>query len=627
MISAKGMNVMDITAATPAPASGPFARFDRGLGYVVEAAAAAIVVAELVLLGAATTARYVFNSPFTWSDELATVLFIWLAVLGAVVALRRGEHMRLTAFVRNLSPAWRARVDALALMLVCTVLVALIMPTCEHVESHLPSEMPVLEISEAFREAAILVGILLMLMTAIDKLVQHATPWQIFGSLAVVAATCAGLYAAAPVLEDLGNYNLLIFFLGLVAVSMVIGMPIAFSFLLATVAYLQFSTTVPVLIVPGRVSEGMSHMVLLAVPMFVLLGALIEIAGLARAMIAFLVSLIGHLRGGLQYVLLGAMYLVSGISGAKAADMAAIAPALFPEMKKRGSSDGDLVSLLSASAVMSETIPPSIVLITVGSVTGVSIAALFTGGLLPAVVGLIALAVVVFMQTRGEDMSLAKRFDAATKLKLFAVALPGLGLPIVIRSAVVEGVATATEVATIGVVYTVIVGVFFYRCFDWRRVYPILVDTASLSGAILLVVGAATAMAWALTQSGFSQQLVDLMVGVPGGRLGFLAISALAFVVLGSVLEGVPAIVLFGPLLFPVARVMGVNEVHYAIVAVFSMGLGLFTPPFGVGFYLACAIGRASPDDVIKYVWPHLAALVVALLLIVLFPWISTGFL
>ena len=180
------------------------------------------------------------------------------------------------------------------------------------------------------------------------------------------------------------------------------------------------------------------------------------------------------------------------------------------------------------------------------------------------------------------------------------MALPGLGLPIVIRSAVVEGVATATEVATIGVVYTVIVGVFFYRCFDWRRVYPILVDTASLSGAILLVVGAATAMAWALTQSGFSQQLVDLMVGVPGGRLGFLAISALAFVVLGSVLEGVPAIVLFGPLLFPVARVMGVNEVHYAIVAVFSMGLGLFTPPFGVGFYLACAIGRVSPDDAIK---------------------------
>jgi TRAP-type C4-dicarboxylate transport system permease small subunit len=176
MISAKGMNVMDITADTSAPSHGLFARFDKGLGYVVEAGAAVIVVAELVLLGAATTARYVFNSPFTWSDELATILFVWLAVLGAVVALRRGEHMRLTAFVRNLSPAWRARVDALALMLVCTVLVALFMPTWEHVESHLPSQMPVLEISEAFREAAILVGIVLMLFTAIDKLVQNATP-------------------------------------------------------------------------------------------------------------------------------------------------------------------------------------------------------------------------------------------------------------------------------------------------------------------------------------------------------------------------------------------------------------------------------------------------------------------
>jgi tripartite ATP-independent transporter DctM subunit len=200
-------------------------------------------------------------------------------------------------------------------------------------------------------------------------------------------------------------------------------------------------------------------------------------------------------------------------------------------------------------------------------------------------------------------------------------------LPIVIRFSVVDGIATATEVATIGVLYTVLVGMFFYRRFDWRRVYPILVDTASLSGAILLVVGAATAMAWALTQSGFSRDLVNVMAGVPGGTWGFLGISAVAFVILGSVLEGVPAIVLFGPLLFPIAKLMGVNEVHYAIIAVFSMGLGLFTPPFGVGFYLACAIGRVSPDAVIRHVWPHLAALVVALVLIVMIPWISTGFL
>jgi len=615
-------------AAEPAAAhAGLFAKFDRMLGVTVEAAAATIVVAEVCLLGWATVARYVFDQPLTWSDELATILFVWLSMLGSVVALRRSEHMRLTAFVRGLSPASRARIDALGLMLVCAVLLMLIMPTWEHVETLIISYTPVLEISEAFREAALLVGIALMLMTAIDKLFQFSTLPQIAGSLAIVAVVGALLYWAAPVFETLGNYNLVVFFLVLVAFCMIIGMPIALSFVLATVAYLHFTTTIPMSIVPARMSEGMSHMVLLAVPMFVLLGALIELAGLAQAMISFLVSLVGHLRGGLQYVLLGAMYLVSGISGAKAADMAAIAPALFPEMKKRGNREGDLVSLLSASAVMSETIPPSIVLITVGSVTGVSIAALFTGGLLPAVVGMIALGVVVFLQTRKEDMSTAKTFDGRTKLKLLAIALPGLGLPIVIRTAVVDGIATATEVATIGVVYTVLVGVFFYRQFDWKRVYPILVDTASLSGAILLVVGAATGMAWALTQSGFSQQLVTVMANVPGGQLGFVVISALAFVVLGSVLEGVPAIVLFGPLLFPIARIMGVNEVHYAIVAVFSMGLGLFTPPFGVGFYLACAIGRVSPDTVIRHVWPHLAALALALILIILLPWISIGLL
>jgi TRAP-type C4-dicarboxylate transport system permease large subunit len=134
-------------------------------------------------------------------------------------------------------------------------------------------------------------------------------------------------------------------------------------------------------------------------------------------------------------------------------------------------------------------------------------------------------------------------------------------------------------------------------------------------------------MAWALTQSGFSHQLVELMALAPGGKIGFLLISALVFIILGSVLEGIPAIVLFGPLLFPIAAGMGINPVHYAMVAVFAMGFGLFTPPFGVGFYLTCAIGRVSPDVAIRSVWPHLAALFVALLLIALIPWISIGFL
>jgi TRAP-type C4-dicarboxylate transport system permease large subunit len=140
------------------------------------------------------------------------------------------------------------------------------------------------------------------------------------------------------------------------------------------------------MVLVGRMDEGMSHLILLSVPLFVFLGLLIEMTGMARAMVAFLASLLGHVRGGLLYVLVGAMYLVSGISGSKAADMAAVAPVLFPEMKARGAKPGDLVALLAATGAQTETIPPSLVLITIGSVTGVSIAALFTGGLLPGVV-------------------------------------------------------------------------------------------------------------------------------------------------------------------------------------------------------------------------------------------------
>src|SRR5882672_888145 len=189
--------------------------------------------------------------------------------------------------------------------------------------------------------------------------------------------------------------------------------------------------------------------------------------GMARAMVNFLASLLGHVRGGLSYVLLAAMYLGSGISGTKAADMAAVAPVLFPEMKKRGSHPGELIALLASAGAMSETIPPSLVLITIGSVTGVSIAALFTGGLLPALVLAAALAVMAYFRSRDEDLSGIARAPLARVLRALVVALPGLALPFLIRAAVVEGVATATEVSTIGIAYTLVVGPLVYRQLEW----------------------------------------------------------------------------------------------------------------------------------------------------------------
>lgn len=600
---------------------------EAALGWLVEIPAALLVVAEIVILFAGVVSRYGFRSPLIWSDELASILFLWLAMFGAVVAFRRAEHMRMTAVVAKCEPGLRGFLDTVGTWAALAFLLMIAWPSYEYAYEESFITTPALQIPNSWRAAALPVGIGLMVLFALLRLMRQTDKRQLVLSLLTVAAIIAAFWFLQPVLRPLGNLNLIIFFVGVVALCVFAGVPIAFAFGLSIFGYLVLTTHTPPMVLVGRMDEGMSHLILLAVPLFVFLGLLIEMTGMARAMVAFLASLLGHVRGGLHYVLIGAMYLVSGISGSKAADMAAVAPVLFPEMKERGAKPGDLVALLAATGAQTETIPPSLVLITIGSVTGVSIAALFTGGLLPGLVLAVTLSGLVWWRYRNEDLSHVERASPARILRTFVIALPALALPFVIRAAVVEGVATATEVSTIGIVFTILAGLLIYRQFDWGRLIPMLVETASLSGAILLIIGTATGMAWGLTQSGFSRSLAAAMTGLPGGPAIFIAVSIVAFMILGSVLEGIPAIVLFGPLLFPIAHAVGVHEVHYAMIVILAMGIGLFAPPFGVGYYAACAIGRVDPAEGIRPIWGYLLALLVGLIVVAAFPWISIGFL
>jgi tripartite ATP-independent transporter DctM subunit len=606
----------------------PWQTFDIILRAVVEIPAAVIVVMEVIVLFSGIAARYAFHAPIVWTDELASTLFLWLAMFGAVIALWRAEHMRMTAVVGMASPRVQAFLEVIAIIAPLAFLVLILRPAYEYASEQAIITTSSMEISDAWRAAALPVGTVLMIIVSLVRLARtSANAWTLLGAVITVLVLVALFVALGPVFRTLGNLNLLVFFLGVVAVTVLTGVPIAFSFALATFGYLALTTRTPLSVMVGRMDEGMSHIILLAVPLFVFLGLLIEMTGMAKAMIRFLASLVGRVRGGLQYVLVGAMYLVSGISGAKAADMAAVAPALFPEMQKRGAKAGDLVALLAATGAQTETIPPSLVLIITGSVTGVSIAALFTGGLLPSLLLGIMLCLMVRFRYRNQDPS---NVQPATRAEIgwsFVVALPALALPFLIRASVVGGVATATEVSTIGIVYSIIVGLLVYRQFEWGKVFPILVDTAALSGAILLIIAGATSMAWGLTQSGFSRALAAAMTGLPGGAASFLAVSIVAFVILGSVLEGIPAMVLFAPLLFPIARQVGVHEVHYAIVVIIAMGLGLFAPPFGVGYYAACAIARVHPNEGVRPIWGYLLALLIGLAVIAAVPWISIGFL
>jgi tripartite ATP-independent transporter DctM subunit len=608
----------DDLVAPAAPASGFFVR-------PVEMAGAALAAAIIVLMLAGVCSRYLFSISVVWIDEVVSICFLWLAMLGSVIAIHRNEHLRLTIFLQKLPLRAQGHVNAFGLLVVAAFLGALVRPAVEYVHSEWIVSLPALDIPNSFRVAAIAFGIGAMLLTVLAQAWRQCAAAELAVAAAAVAGVGALCWWLAPAIGDLGNLNIALFLIGFVGVSLLAGVPIAFCFGIGTVSFLAFSTQIPIDVVIGRMDEGMSSMILVSVPIFVLLGCVLDATGMGKAIIEFLASLIGHVRGGMQYVLLGSLFIVSGISGSKVSDMATVAPALFPEMKRRGQKPKEMIALLSTGAAMADTVPPSIVLIVLGSVAGVSIAGLFQAGVTVAAVLLIALAVLARWKARKEDLGGVRRASLGTIGKSLLVAGPALVLPFLIRGAVGGGVATATEVSTIAVLYAMAIGMVLYGGIGARRFYAMLVETAALSGAVLMILGTALAMAWAITQSGVAQSIAGFMTNLPGGAWGFMAVTIVLFLALGCVLEGLPALLLMAPLMFPIARALHINDVHYAMVVVVAMNIGLMMPPVGVGFYIACRIGNVSPDEAMGAIWPYIVALIVGLIVIAAVPAISTG--
>jgi tripartite ATP-independent transporter DctM subunit len=614
-----------LTIETQAEVVG--ARPGSALMRPVEAVAAVLLVVIVGLLLTGVVARYVLHTPIIWVDEAASISFLWLAMMGAAIAIDRNEHLRLTVFIGMFPDRLRGFVDALALLIVVVVLGALLLPAIEYVREESFITSAALNISVSYRVSAIVLGIVLMLIVAIGHLLRESRPADIALAVATLAVLGGLFWLAKPMFLGLGHGNILIFLVGVAALCLVMGVPIAFCFGLGTIAFLTFSTHVPMIVMIGRMDEGMSSLILLSVPIFVLLGCILDATGMGKAIVEFMGSLLGHVKAGMSYVLLGSLFLVSGISGSKVSDMATVAPALFPEMKRRGHKPREMIALLATGAAMADTVPPSIVLIVLGSVAGVSIAALFTSGFVIAMVLLLALAVLARWKARHENMEGVKRASFKVIRTTLLIAAPALLLPFIIRGAVGGGIATATEVSTIAVLYAFVIGIVLYGGIKPAKVYAMLVETAAMSGAILLILGTASAMAWALTQTGFAFQLATAMKELPGGWFSFMLVTIAVFVVLGCVLEGLPAIVLMAPLMFPIAKQLGIHDVHYAMVVVTAMNIGLMAPPIGIGFYIACKIGDVSPDEAMGAIWPYLGALVVGLLLIAAVPALSISYL
>ncbi len=593
----------------------------------VELVAAALLLLMIVIVLANVFFRYVLAQPLIWGDEVASLSFIWMAMLGSALAVDRHEHMKLTIFLPMMPPAVARAAEVAGQVLVCLLLLRLLPVAVEYAyeESYVTS--PALGLPMTWRASALPMGIGLMAVLMLLSVVRTRAWGIIAATLLVTAAVVAVLWFARPAMLNIGNWNLPLYLGLFVGLLLVIGVPIAFCFALGTLAYLTFATNAPVFVMIGRIDEGMSSIILLSVPVFVLLGCILDATGMGRAIVMFLASLLQHVKAGMSYVLLGSMFLVSGISGSKVSDMATVAPALFPEMKRRGHSPAEMTALLATGAAMADTVPPSIVLIVLGSVAGVSIAGLFTSGFAIAMVLLAVLALLARWKARHEIMAGIGRASTRDIARTLVIAAPALVLPFMIRSLVGGGVATATEVSTIAVVYAFIIGIVLYGGIPRARLLPMLVETAAMSGAILLILGAASSMAWALTQSGFARDLMGFVTALPGGWGVFMLASVVIFLVLGCILEGLPAIVLLAPIMFPIARGLGINDIHYAMVVVTAMNIGLMAPPIGIGFYIACKIAKVPADAVMARIWPYLLALLIGLGVIALVPWFSTALL
>ena len=600
---------------------GRFARLaDAGL----DAASVMLLASEVLVLFAGIVARGIFLHPLIWSNEFAQLSFVWLSMLGAAIAVRDDRHMRMTAFVDRLPSGWQARLRAGTDVVQLVVVLAMIGPSLRFLEVERQSSLSQLGVSGGWEAAGLVVGFLLIAAYLVRDMFRHrgAELWRgALGAAAIVGiAWLIGLGLAADTLAEV-----IFVFVVLLFATVLVGVPIAFAFGLCTVFYLTVTGSAPLAVIASQVEQGTSSIILLAVPLFVLLGGLLTVTRLAPAMMRFLTELVGPVKGGLFYVLIGGILLVSGISGAKTADLAAVAPVVVPEMKRQKIDEGHILSVVSCCGAMAETIPPSIVLIIIGAVTGTSISALFAAGLMPAVVLAVILALLARFWVGRHAVASGPRAGARQVLGSFVYGLPALVLPFVIRFCVIGGIATATEVATIGTIYAIILGVVFYGGFKPAALYESAAKSVGLAGAIMFIIAIATAMSWTLTQSGFADDITRLMLALPGGQYGFLLGSIFLMIVLGSILEGIPILVLFGPILFPIARTLHIGDVRYGIIVILAMGIGLFAPPVGLGYYAAGIITDIDPNKGLGKIWGYLGALVAGLLVIALVPWGSVG--
>jgi tripartite ATP-independent transporter DctM subunit len=588
-----------------------------------DAIAALMLAADLLVVCFSVLARYLFNAPVEWSDDVARGLMVGSSFFGAASALARSENLGVAFFVSRLPARLRPLVDVVSALLV-TIVSAYVafnaiklggLTSGQTTGSGLPLELTFYPMG---------VGAVFMTVFAFD--LTCARPWrQILAGIIVIGAV-AGLYfawsfASPDTVPSSGTLMLLGFFITLFG-----GLPIGYALALAALIFIWVEGTLPGVIFAQQMARGIDNFVLLAIPFFILVGYLMEANGMSVRLIELLQRAVGHMRGGLNVVMVTSMVLFSGISGSKMADVAAVGSVLIPAARASRQNPGSAVALLAASAVMAETIPPCINLIILGFVANLSIGGLFMAGLLPA--GLMAVALIavsiLFGKRQASTEAVQPRRDVSG---LWSGAIASFGLIFMIFAGFKSGFATATEISAFAALYALIVGSVLFRELSLRTTAATFVHAATRSGLVLFIVAAAQSLAFILTLQQVPHMIGEMMLQLSGahGVWLFMLLSIAVLIVMGSVLEGAAALIIFGPLLLPVAVKLGVNPLHFGVVLVIAMGIGLFAPPLGLGLYGACLIGKVPIEQTVKPILGYLGLLFACLVVIALVPAVSTA--
>lgn len=368
---------------------------------------------------------------------------------------------------------------------------------------------------------------------------------------------------------------------------------------------------------------GIDSFTLLAIPLFILAGELMNIGGVTVRLVSLAKVLVGNIRGGLGMVAVVGEYFFSGISGSSTADVSAIGSLLIPAMQKAGYKPELAVSIVSAATAMGVLVPPCIPMVVVAGMTGLSVGALFVGGFVPAIVVALCIMVLIYIQAVKMNLPVEARPSLKELVKAVIGAIIPLLLPVIIFGGILSGAATATEVSAVAVLYGAIIGLFVYKEIKINQIIPILLRTAIVTGSVLFLVGTSSVFSYILAINHVPQIFGEWISRFSNSALVFLFLTNFTFIILGAVLEGLPAILILTPIFLPFVAQFGVNPLHFVILLIYSMNIGFFLPPIGVGMFISCTFAKLDMGKVIIPFMPYFIVLIVGLIIITIFPWFT----